>query len=406
MKKLYLSMSLVAGTSVGAGMLALPMVLCTLGIIPTIGLILGTWFFMYISGLLGLELNLRAGQGLPLSTLAKRYSGSVASVLSMISFIFLIYALLCAYIYGGASVVQTLLEAHLGWHSHPETITCGYAAFLSLLLMISVEKILQVNRLLLLLLFVTFFLLLSGLVSKVDVGHMPLIAPTIDRLHSWTHAIPILFTSYGFQVIFHTLTNFCNQDTALLKRAVFWGSLIPAFVYITWTVGTLSVLYYHRPEAYDQLIQGHLDVGTFIQILAQTATWSIVQVLASLITLLAILKSSLGVGLGLLETWQSYFKDKLSRGSLQSVALMLTIVPPLLISLWVPQLFLKALSFAGLSLTMIAIFIPLWLITRPALKKQSAFYPLTQNSTLQWFCFCFGLMVVLCECFNFIEVSK
>ena len=134
MKKLYLSMALVAGTSVGAGMLALPMVLCTLGIIPTFGLILSTWFVMYISGLLGLELNLRAGQGLPLSTLAKRYSGTIASFLSMISFIFLIYALLCAYIYGGASVLQKLLETHAGWLINSEIMTCGYAVFLSLIL--------------------------------------------------------------------------------------------------------------------------------------------------------------------------------------------------------------------------------------------------------------------------------
>ena len=168
-----------------------------------------------------------------------------------------------------------------------------------------------------------------------------------------------------------------------------------------WTVGTLSVLFHHRPDAYQQLLQGNLDVGNFIQILSETAAWPIVQLLASVISLVAIVKSSLGIGLGLLETWHAYFKDKIGKISIHGMALILTVIPPLLVSLWIPQLFLKALRFAGLSLTMIAIFMPLWLINRSALKQEKTFYRLIRYPAIQWFCLTFGLIIVLCECYNF-----
>ncbi|MBM3468934.1 MAG: hypothetical protein FJX71_05845 [Alphaproteobacteria bacterium] len=158
MKKLVLSICLVAGTAVGVGMIALPMVLCKIGILPTIGLILGVWFFMYISSLLGAEINLRAGYGLPIGKLASLYSGRIASSIGNASFILLIYALLCAYLYGGASVLQSFFASYMGWSFNLKSIILIYALLLVLILIAPVKSILRVNRFLF-----TNFLVLFGL---------------------------------------------------------------------------------------------------------------------------------------------------------------------------------------------------------------------------------------------------
>ncbi|MBS0186236.1 MAG: amino acid permease [Proteobacteria bacterium] len=89
MKKFILSASLVAGTSIGAGMIALPMILCKIGILPSIGLIITFWFFMYLSALLSLELNLRAGKGLSIGELGQFYRGSFFSCIGSLSLMFL-----------------------------------------------------------------------------------------------------------------------------------------------------------------------------------------------------------------------------------------------------------------------------------------------------------------------------
>ena len=148
MKKLILSICLVAGTSIGAGMIALPMALCKIGILPTIVLILGVWFFMYLSSLIGAEINLRAGPGLPLGKLGSLYSGPIASSIGTVSLILLIYALLCAYLYGGASILQSFFASHLGWSPELKGIVLIYTLLLASVLAAPVGSVLEVNRVL------------------------------------------------------------------------------------------------------------------------------------------------------------------------------------------------------------------------------------------------------------------
>jgi tyrosine-specific transport protein len=82
------------------------------------------------------------------------------------------------------------------------------------------------------------------------------------------------------------------------------------------------------------------------------------------------------------------------------VCVTLTLVPPLIIALFVPQLFLKALSFAGMVLVIIALLLPLWLIHQPKAQQIKAFYTLVEHRGLQLVCLGFGLLVILCEMTN------
>lgn len=162
MKKLILSASLVAGTSVGAGMIALPMVLCKIGILPTIAVIITLWFFMYFSGLLGLELNLRSQKSFTLGELGRFYRGSLASYIGTLSLMCLIYALLCAYLYGGASIFQNFFEKHLNVSYSLKSIVFGYALILSLILSFSVSLVLSINKIFLIVLLGAFGFLVLG----------------------------------------------------------------------------------------------------------------------------------------------------------------------------------------------------------------------------------------------------
>lgn len=404
MKKLVLSAGLVAGTSVGAGMIALPMVLCKIGVLPTFVLIIVLWFFMYLSGLLGLELNLRAGKGLTLGELGKLYSGPIVSQIGSLSLKFLIYALLCAYLYGGASIFLSFFETYFGLSFSLNVVILGFSFFLVILLSTPVYWILQINKFLLGVLLVSFCCLAFGLFGKLEFSHLPLIAPSLREMSSWTKALPILFTAFGFQVIFHTLTNFCKKDPILLKRSVFWGSLIPAVVYIIWTFSTLGILYHYAPQEYDLLLAGKLDVGGFIQALTETTAWPLVQMLTSIISIFAILKSSLGVGLGLFDAWCEKFTKRSSYAWLiKGFSLTFIILPPLMVSLFISELFLKALSFAGMILVIIAILLPLWLINCPKAKRTTCFYPIVESKGIQILFFMLGSLIIFSEIMNILS---
>ncbi len=87
MQELIGSILLISGTCIGSGMIALPMVLAKLGIIPSIILM----FIMYYTSLINLELNLQAGKGLTLGMLGKYFSGHTAQIIGTVSLKLLSY---------------------------------------------------------------------------------------------------------------------------------------------------------------------------------------------------------------------------------------------------------------------------------------------------------------------------
>jgi tyrosine-specific transport protein len=91
--------ALIAGTTVGAGVLALPAFTVKAGFVPSSAVLLGAWVFMVATGLLIAEVNLnsRQGGGGMISMTRETIGGAGASV-SGAAYLFLHYALLVAYI--------------------------------------------------------------------------------------------------------------------------------------------------------------------------------------------------------------------------------------------------------------------------------------------------------------------
>ncbi|MEN9653953.1 MAG: hypothetical protein RL235_65, partial [Chlamydiota bacterium] len=282
---------LVAGTCIGSGMIALPMVLAKLGLIPSLMLMAVIWFITYYTSLVHLELNLQASEGLSLAELGRRFSGKRAEYTGMMSLKLLSYALLAVFIYGGASVVQKLCSAKLGIDLSFQAVAFGYAAGALLLLLLSIRVIDYLNRALFIGLIGIVACLIVGLIGSLHWTSLPLFGARASDPAAWLAIIPVVFTSFGFQVIFHTLTNYCDKNGPLLKQVFFWGSLIPALVYVFWTSGVLGVVHHDQPALYQQMVDGTADVGTLIAGLGSLAKTESMELLIWWISLLAIATS-------------------------------------------------------------------------------------------------------------------
>ena len=140
--KLIGCICLIAGTAIGAGMIGLPIALAKSGLFLGSLLMIGTWAICYLSALLNLELNLRAGKGLPLGALSLHYSGKKAYVAGSTSLLLLCYSLLCAYIYGGASTLTSFEGSPLSFNQ----AACIYAGCLGLVMLCSIQKVDLLNR--------------------------------------------------------------------------------------------------------------------------------------------------------------------------------------------------------------------------------------------------------------------
>lgn len=390
---------LVAGTCIGSGMIALPMVLAKLGLVPSLLLMVAIWFIMYYTSLVNLELNLQAGQGLSLGALGRCFSGRTAELIGTISLKLLSYSLLAVFIYGGSSILQELIASKMAVEYSFNNIAACYALLSVALLLLPIKLIDYLNRFLFVGLLAVVAILLTGLVITINWSELPLFSEQYSDLSVWVAIIPVVFTSFGFQVIFHTLTNYCHKNVKMLKQAFLWGSLIPAIVYIIWTCSILSVVYQDNPQFYDQMTAGKAEVGELIQVLSGIAKWQSVQLLVWWISILAIATSVLGVGVGLCDSLKGMLSKKVPNTGIRNIlASVITILPAYLVVMRVPNAFIAVLGFAGMILTVIAILLPVYLFWQ--IKTDKLYYQELNRKYLIQLSMAVAIAVFVSEIFN------
>ncbi len=392
---------LVSGTCIGSGMIALPMMLSKLGIIPSIALIITLWSVIYYTCLVNIELNLQAGRGLDLGSLGKKFSGNIAHIIGTGSYKILSYALLAVYLYGGSSVIKTMLSSY-GHELHFNNIAFMYALTAIILFILPLKYIDYINRLLFVGLMTIIAILVIGLLSIINWNNLPLFADQYQDILTWRILIPVTFTCFGFQVIFHTLTNYCNKNPIMLKRTFFWGSLIPVIIYIIWTSSVLSAVYQNSPSFYLQMVNGEIEVGDLVSALSHISKNSFVQMLVWWISILAIVTSVLGVGLALCDTIKEMLPSNINHHLRNILSAVITVSPAYLVTILIPNAFLAALGFAGMILVIIAILLPIYLISR--IKGKKFHYPELNYKWLLAISVMMGCGIIICEISNMIKV--
>ncbi|MGL5666992.1 MAG: aromatic amino acid transport family protein, partial [Shewanella sp.] len=99
------SIAIVAGTAIGAGMLALPLATAALGMVPAILLMVVIWGLSAYTSLLMLEINLRSGVGDNVHAITGKLLGKKGQMVQGASFLSLLFALTAAYLTGGSSLL-------------------------------------------------------------------------------------------------------------------------------------------------------------------------------------------------------------------------------------------------------------------------------------------------------------
>ncbi len=391
---------LVAGTCIGTGMIALPMTLAKIGVVPSILFMLFTWMLMYFTSLITVELNIQAGKGLALGALGHRFSGKIAEAIGASSFKILSYALVSVYIYAGASVIQTLLESSNSQEYSFNVITSLYAFIACLLFLLPIKLIDYVNRFVFVGLMVVISILIIGLVATINWSNLPLFTEGYGEISAWQILIPVVFTSFGFQGSCHSFANYCNLNPKTLKRALLWGSFIPMVVYIIWNSSSLAVVYNDNPQFYNQIVKGEVEVGDLIKELSDIAQWQSMQLLVWWVTIFAVITSLLGVGIGLCDSVKAMLPMKEEGFKRNLLASIVVILPAYLVAILVPNAFINVLGFAGMILAIIAIILPIYLFYKAKITKLN--YSILKSNWLIIATFIIGIVIILSEISNII----
>ena len=362
MNKQITSIFLIAGTCISAGMVALPMTLAKLGVIPSILLMFFIWLFSYYSSLVSVELNLHSERGLSLESLGKKYSGKKIEIFCNILVKLLCYSLLAAYIYGGSSIIKNLFYLNL----KPIYIQTILTLSLILLLQFNNNIISKINGYLFICFLFFLFFLIFLLFFNVNYKNLPL--HNDYEFKDIASIIFVVFTLFGYQVVFHTLRDYCGNDVKMLKNAFFYGSIIPLFLYISWTFVVLSVIYNNDINFYNLIIDGNIDAGILVYKLSKILSFNNLNFIIWLISILAIFTSIIGVGLSLKDSYINIFKEKKYKKS-NLISTLITYLPPYLVTVLIPNAFIKILSYAGIILVIIAILLPIYLYFKAKTDK-------------------------------------
>ncbi|MCL1035872.1 amino acid permease [Shewanella submarina] len=364
--KILGSIAIVAGTAIGAGMLALPLATAALGFWQATVLMLVIWALATYTSLLMLEINLKSGVGDNLFVITGKLLGKKGQFIQSASFTCLLFALTAAYLTGGSSLLslkaQTLLNIEL---SHTAAVLL-FTGILGGFAAMGVAWVDKVSRLLFSLMVVALALVLLFLLPEVSPAQVMTQAVTDNPGNAWLAAIPVVFTSFGFHVCIATLVRYLDGDAKALRKVLLIGSTIPLACYILWLLVTLGTL--GGPAIHG--LEGSLP--KLVTALQAIVASDIISKAVSLFADLALITSFLGVTLSLYD-----FLAELTRtantfiGRLQTW--LITFIPPLLCALFYPDGFIAVLGFAAVPLVFIIVFLPIAMALRQRYSHSSGY---------------------------------
>lgn len=351
--KLLGSTLIIAGTTIGAGMLALPLASAGIGFSTSLVIMLGLWALMSFTALLMVEIHQYADKDATLHTLAKQILGEKGKWVATFAMLFLFYALCAAYIAGGGAQFTHRIAGFTGAEIDGQIGTLIFTLIVAAVVTIGTATVDKVNRLLFAGKIIAMVVVLTFLAPNVTQSYL-LSMPVGQGLI--VASIPVIFTSFGFHGSIPAIVNYLDGHTPSLRKAIIVGSAIPLIIYIFWQVVTLGVV--SQPD-----LIGNAGLSALISTLSQTVHQSNLGNIIGIFADLALLTSFLGVSLGLFEFMGDTIRKK--NGCMNRIAASLvTFTPPLIFALYYPQGFIMALGYAAIALAVLAILLPLVMVVR------------------------------------------
>lgn len=354
--KLLGSILLIVGTSIGAGMLALPIATAELGFFGALVLLIVCWFVMTAGAFLLLEVNLWLPQNSNLISMAKATVGPYGQLISWITYLLLLYSLLCAYIAGGSDLFHNLISL-TGIRIPVWAASIVFTILFGSIVYLGIRSVDYANRGLMFVKFAAYFILIILLTPFITLPNLT--AGNISHVASAT-AIMVTITSFGYSPIVPSLRVYFAGDVRKLKKAIFIGSLIPLFCYIAWDAAIMGVIPLEGTNGLIAILASKSSTSDLVNTLNSIVSENSVNLFARLFTSICVLTSFLGVALCLTDFLADGFQLE-KKGSSNLFIHVATFLPPLVIVLFFPNAFIKALEYAGIYCVILLILLPAWM---------------------------------------------
>ncbi|MBF8262886.1 MAG: tyrP-B [Parachlamydiales bacterium] len=326
---------LIIGTTIGAGILGIPLLTARAGFWPAVMITVLVWVFMVCTGLLYLESTLWMHQDANILSMTKRFLGRWGRLISGGVYLFLYYCLLVAYFAVGAPIFGDFLSAIFRFGLGQAGNCVAFALVFGGVVAFGLKIIDRVNYILVIGKFLAFAALIGAAMPQVEPARL---AP-----QNWSQilfAAPVLFSAFGYHNVIPSLTSYFNRNVRVLRLSILLGTGIPLVIYILWQWLIIGAV---PPGAIQTAMEQGLPATAALESLTGMA-W-IIQA-GRYFAFFAVITSMLGVAFSMVDFLGDGFN--MSRtGSKRLLLTFLTFLPPFLFTIWDPTIFVTAIGFAG-----------------------------------------------------------
>jgi len=353
--KLLGGILLIIGTSIGGGLLALPVSTSQIGFLNSSLLLFGCWVVMTLGAFLILEVNLWMPSNSNMISMAKATLGKWGQLVAWITYILLLYSLLAAYIAGGSDFLGNLLNKYSlglpGW-----SVSLLFTLILGTVVFHGIKSIDIVNRFLMFLKMGSYFLLIFLMVKHVTLEKL-----SGGSIRYMTTGITVAITSFGYATIIPSLRCYFHNDIKKLRLAILIGSFIPLVTYILWDLTVMGIIPRLGDNGLIEMLHSGHSNSEVINVLSTLLQKDVITSFAEIFTGVCLLTSFLGVALCLSDFLSDGLKiEKTGLGNwfIQS----LTLIPSLIVVLFYPGAFISALSYAGIYCVILLVLLPVLMV--------------------------------------------
>lgn len=347
---------LIAGTTIGAGMLALPVITSFSGFYPAIALFIVLWALMLATAFFFLDVCLAVHEGDNLVTMSRITLGNGGKWFCWVFYLLLLYCLSAAFIAGSAPLFEEALKYLLKREVPSWLPPLGLPVLFGGFVYLGTKGVDYINRLLMLGLIISYFALVGLIPSHLQTDFL-------IRSH-WPAAliaVPVVITSFGYHIIIPSLTIYLHRNKNALRWTILIGSTIPLFVYVVWQVLIMGAV----PL---ELLENAWKSGDAATVpLANVLKSPSIQVCSRFFSFFAIITSFMGTTLGLSDFLSDGLKLKKDWAG-RFAACILTFAPPLLFVYAYERGFFIALQYAGVFVAILIGLLPsamVWRIKHP-----------------------------------------
>lgn len=416
----YGSILLIAGGTIGAGMLALPVVVGQIGFwlsILTYGFV---WLFMLLSGLMLFEALSWSDSKFQDSSLSshgyflKRVDdtlGKIGKYTVIFLFMGLFTCLMVAYLDKGGSILWELCRPLFSLVSIDDNVLNKLSvipnpgsillAIITFFVLSKKEHVVDsMNRIWMFVLIFCFLMLTTMCLSNTSLENI-----SYCDVKGVPFIVPFLITSFGFHNMLPSIASYNGGFTKGTVKAIIYGSLIPLVVYIIWTFSVLSIIPFEGPHGLKaSFAAGKIATEIMHNLTANNiiTEWTNISYgrVAGVFAFAAIITSIFGQGMSI----KAFAKECIPTVHAENFLLKYLVLCVLLVYIE-PNIFMAALEYAGgIFAILLFVLIPGWMLLQGRMKRYLPQYKLPLSSTMIIGLMGIGLCILLLEILKILKI--